>query len=127
MSLGDPVKGFSRLSSFIAFKNAPSLYHQKKGTWLNLGQRNHHHKTHFLPCKALEKGDLRIDFPRSQLLTTGSDRKVAYWDTFDGQAIRVLEGSEEGEITTLSVSLLGAFKDDKNLEAKARNILEWWA
>ena len=32
---------------------------------------------------------------------------MAYWDTFDGQAIRVLEGSEEGEITTLSVSLLG--------------------
>ena len=33
--------------------------------------------------------------------------QVAYWDTFDGQAIRVLEGSEEGEITTLSVSQLG--------------------
>mmetsp|Transcript_5183 Transcript_5183/g.8782 ORF Transcript_5183/g.8782 Transcript_5183/m.8782 type:complete len:622 (+) Transcript_5183:78-1943(+) len=44
----------------------------------------------------------------SQLLTTGSDRKVAYWDTFDGQAIRVLEGSEEGEITTLSVSKSGS-------------------
>ena len=34
----------------------------------------------------------------SQLLTTGSDRKITYWDTFDGQAIRVLEGSEEGEL-----------------------------
>ena len=34
--------------------------------------------------------------------------QVAYWDTFDGQAIRVLEGSEEGEITTLSVSQLGS-------------------
>merc|ERR1719263_700273 len=40
----------------------------------------------------------------SQLLTTGSDRKIGYWDTFDGQAIRVLEGSEEGELTTLSIS-----------------------
>merc|ERR1711959_304670 len=33
----------------------------------------------------------------SQLLTTGSDRKITYWNTYDGQAIRVLEGSEEGE------------------------------
>merc|ERR1712060_794396 len=44
----------------------------------------------------------------SQLLTTGSDRKIAYWDTFDGQAIRVLEGSEEGELTTLSISKSGS-------------------
>ncbi|CAE8690654.1 unnamed protein product [Polarella glacialis] len=44
----------------------------------------------------------------SQLLTTGSDRKVAYWDTFDGQAIRVLEGSDEGELTTLSMSKSGS-------------------
>merc|ERR1711904_450709 len=43
----------------------------------------------------------------SQLLTTGSDRKIAYWDTFDGQAIRVLEGSDEGELTCLSISSLG--------------------
>lgn len=44
----------------------------------------------------------------SQLLTTGSDRKIAYWDTFDGQAIRVLEGSVEGELTTLSISKSGS-------------------
>eukprot|EP00927_Polykrikos_kofoidii_P016715 TRINITY_DN17572_c0_g1_i1.p1 TRINITY_DN17572_c0_g1~~TRINITY_DN17572_c0_g1_i1.p1 ORF type:complete len:619 (-),score=117.19 TRINITY_DN17572_c0_g1_i1:160-2016(-) len=44
----------------------------------------------------------------SQLLTTGSDRKVAYWDTFDGQAIRVLEASDEGEVTTLSISKSGS-------------------
>jgi len=44
----------------------------------------------------------------SQLLTCGSDRKVAYWDTFDGQAIRVLEGSDEGELTTLSISASGS-------------------
>jgi len=44
----------------------------------------------------------------SQLLTTGSDRKIAYWDTFDGQAIRVLEGSEEGELCTLSISRSGS-------------------
>jgi WD40 repeat protein len=44
----------------------------------------------------------------SQLLTTGSDRKITYWDTFDGQAIRVLEGSEEGELCTLSISRSGS-------------------
>lgn len=44
----------------------------------------------------------------SQLLTTGSDRKISYWDTFDGQAIRVLEGSEEGELCTLSIARSGS-------------------
>merc|ERR1712187_316870 len=44
----------------------------------------------------------------SQLLTCGSDRKVAYWDTFDGQAIRVLEGSDEGELTTIAISNSGS-------------------
>eukprot|EP00929_Paragymnodinium_shiwhaense_P112306 TRINITY_DN8056_c0_g1_i1.p1 TRINITY_DN8056_c0_g1~~TRINITY_DN8056_c0_g1_i1.p1 ORF type:complete len:618 (-),score=119.92 TRINITY_DN8056_c0_g1_i1:423-2276(-) len=44
----------------------------------------------------------------SQLLTTGSDRKVGYWDTFDGQAIRVLEASDEGEVATLSISKSGS-------------------
>jgi WD40 repeat protein len=44
----------------------------------------------------------------SQLLTTGSDRKIAYWDTFDGQAIRVLEASEEGEVCCLSISKSGS-------------------
>lgn len=44
----------------------------------------------------------------SQWLTTGSDRKIAYWQTFDGQAIRVLEGSDEGELTTLSISKSGS-------------------
>merc|ERR1719152_326394 len=44
----------------------------------------------------------------SQVLTTRSDRKVGYWDTFDGQAIRVLEASDEGELTTLSISQSGS-------------------
>merc|ERR1712190_218471 len=44
----------------------------------------------------------------SQLLTTGSDHKIAYWDTFDGQAIRVLEGSEDGALTTLTISKSGS-------------------
>ncbi|CAD7968475.1 unnamed protein product [Amoebophrya sp. A120] len=44
----------------------------------------------------------------SQILTTGTDRKITYWDTFDGQAIRVLEGSIEGELATLSMSSSGS-------------------
>lgn len=40
----------------------------------------------------------------SQLLTTGSDRKITYWETFDGQAIRMLDGSEEGEVNALAIT-----------------------
>lgn len=40
----------------------------------------------------------------SQILTTGSDRKITYWGTFDGQIIRMLDGTEDGEINALSIS-----------------------
>lgn len=43
----------------------------------------------------------------SQLLTTGSDRKVTYWDCFDGQAIRMLDGSNSGEINALAITREG--------------------
>lgn len=43
----------------------------------------------------------------SQLITTGSDRKITYWDTFDGQAIRMLDGSEDGEVNTLAITAAG--------------------
>ena len=43
----------------------------------------------------------------SQLITTGSDRKITYWDTFDGQAIRMLDGSEDGEVNTLAINREG--------------------
>jgi WD40 repeat protein len=43
----------------------------------------------------------------SQLLTTGSDRKVTYWDCFDGQAIRMLDGSDSGEINALAITREG--------------------
>lgn len=39
----------------------------------------------------------------SQLLTTGSDRKITYWDCFDGQAIRMLDGSQSGELNALAI------------------------
>lgn len=31
----------------------------------------------------------------SQLITNGSDRKITYWDCYDGQAIRVLEDASD--------------------------------
>lgn len=43
----------------------------------------------------------------AQLLTTGSDRKVTYWDCFDGQAIRMLDGSDTGEINALAITKEG--------------------
>lgn len=41
------------------------------------------------------------------MVTTGSDRKITYWDVFDGNSIRMLDGSEEGEINTLSITKEG--------------------
>lgn len=38
----------------------------------------------------------------SQILTCGSNHKIAYWDAFDGQAIRVIDGSEDA-MTSLDV------------------------
>jgi WD40 repeat protein len=43
----------------------------------------------------------------SQLLTCGSDRKITYWDCFDGQAIRMLDGSDTGELNTLAITEAG--------------------
>jgi WD40 repeat protein len=40
----------------------------------------------------------------SQIVTTGTDRKVSWWEAFDGSAIRVVDGSETAEINSLDVS-----------------------
>jgi len=40
----------------------------------------------------------------SQLLTTGSDKKITYWDAIDCSAIRELEGSKLGEINSVDIS-----------------------
>ena len=44
----------------------------------------------------------------AQLVTTGSDRKITFWDCYDAEAIRVLEGSREGEVTCLAISQSGS-------------------
>lgn len=43
----------------------------------------------------------------SQLLTSGTDRKITYWDAVDGSAIRIVDGSNAGEITSLDISADG--------------------
>lgn len=40
----------------------------------------------------------------SQILTTGSDRKIAYWDVHDGNAIRDIEGSKSSDLNGLDIS-----------------------
>ena len=37
-------------------------------------------------------------------MTTGSDRKITYWETFDAVAIRNLEGSNDDEVNAYSVT-----------------------
>ena len=43
----------------------------------------------------------------SQIVTGGTDRKVTWWDSFDGTAIRVLDGSNDAEINSLDISTDG--------------------
>ena len=40
----------------------------------------------------------------SQILTAGTDRKVTNWDTFDGSAIRIVDGSSSADVNALSIS-----------------------
>jgi WD40 repeat protein len=43
----------------------------------------------------------------AQLVTTGTDRKITYWDAFDGQAIRIVDGSDSAEINSIAISTDG--------------------
>jgi len=44
-----------------------------------------------------------------QILTSGTDRKIVYWETFDGSQIRELDGSETGGINGLDIDSDGKF------------------
>lgn len=41
---------------------------------------------------------------QSQILTTGSDRKLTYWDVVDGNPIRIIDGSQTDVINCLAIS-----------------------
>ena len=39
-----------------------------------------------------------------QILTSGSDRRVEYWEAFNGQSCRHIYGSQEGAINALDIT-----------------------
>ena len=59
-----------------------------------------------------------------QILTTGTDRKIGYWEAFDGSMIRELDGSSGGSINTMDISADGKYfvsgGDDRLIKVRAR-------
>lgn len=45
----------------------------------------------------------------SQMLTCGTNHKISYWDSVDGQAIRIIDGSEDNPMSCLDVTTEGEF------------------
>ncbi|KAG9343876.1 hypothetical protein JZ751_013262 [Albula glossodonta] len=43
-----------------------------------------------------------------QIITSGSDRKIGFWEVYDGTAVRELEGSLSGSINAMDISQDGA-------------------
>ena len=39
----------------------------------------------------------------SQVITTGTDRKIGYWETYDGSQIRELDGSQSDSINGMDI------------------------
>ncbi|KAM4674142.1 cilia- and flagella-associated protein 52 [Amazona ochrocephala] len=44
-----------------------------------------------------------------QVITSGTDRKIGYWEVFDGSVIREVEGSASGSINGMDITSDGAF------------------
>lgn len=42
-----------------------------------------------------------------QILTTGTDRKVSYWEVLDGTLIRDVDGSPSGAVNTIDINVSG--------------------
>lgn len=45
----------------------------------------------------------------TQIITSGTDRKVSYWECYDGSTIRGLEGSMTGSINAMDISPDGQY------------------
>jgi cilia- and flagella-associated protein 52 len=43
----------------------------------------------------------------SQMVTVGSDRKLTFWDTFDGSAVRVTSGSDTSALSDVHIDAAG--------------------
>jgi len=59
---------------------------------------------------------------QSQLLTTGTDRKLTYWDIVDGNPIRVLDGSETDVVNCIAITEDG----DKFVSGGGEQIVKLW-
>lgn len=44
-----------------------------------------------------------------QVLTTGTDRKIGYWETYDASMIRELDGSMSGSVNAIDISTDGTY------------------
>ncbi|XP_061222864.1 cilia- and flagella-associated protein 52 isoform X1 [Neopsephotus bourkii] len=44
-----------------------------------------------------------------QVITSGTDRKIGYWEVFDGSVIREVEGSASGSVNAMDITSDGAF------------------
>lgn len=42
-----------------------------------------------------------------QIITSGTDRKIAYWEVFDGSVIRELDGSLSGAVNGMDITVEG--------------------
>lgn len=42
-----------------------------------------------------------------QIVTTGTDRKIAYWDAYDGSAVRLVDASEDSAMCDVHVDCEG--------------------
>jgi len=66
--------------------------------------------------------DVVVHPDQSQLLTCGTDRKLAYWDVVDGNPIRITDGASEETINCLAI----AQKGDKFVSAGGEKIVKVW-
>lgn len=67
-------------------------------------------------------------FPTAvQILATGTDRKISYWEVFDGSLVRHIDGSLKGCINWLSINSSGEMfvsgGDDQIIKVSAVNPL----
>jgi len=63
----------------------------------------------------------------SQLITAGTNKKIAYWEAYDGQIIREIEAGELGSINTVDVGEDGNYfvtgGSDKLIKVKSLKIM----
>ena len=45
----------------------------------------------------------------SQILTTGTNRKITYWDISEANELRMMDGSQDGELNSLSMTKSGEY------------------